>query len=154
MRVEQSKFTIKKIIEELEKRPTFYQKKKFLKEHNFKIYQGYSRAVIQVSKHKVLKIAKDNEDVFQNRQEVENWVYGTKKQRKYLATIYSYDNNYKWLLMEKVKPCKRSTSEKLIRENNNLHNIFWHELDADPWETVRQCGFNKRGKLKVYDYGY
>jgi hypothetical protein len=146
--------TVKNLITEIYKHPTWLRKKLFLRTYGFKIYEGTGRATIYLSKSRVLKISKNDFGKDQNKKEIRNWSTANKRQRSFLATIFKYDDNCEWIIAEKITPCRRGNSIKLVKKNQNLYAIIFNEINVDPWDTYKQCGFNSKKKFKVYDYGY
>lgn len=107
--------------------------------------EGDARIVFSVGGDEafVLKVAKTRGLVEQNKNEVLNWQYISKigKETIPLAEVVAWAPDYSWILMERVDTIR-------------LHSKSWFAL---PYLyrsiDLGQCGKDKSGKIKFYDYG-
>lgn len=87
--------------------------------HLPRLGRGSNRTVFGWKADKVIKIANQQENVQQNKREVEQYCNNSNLQ-PFLSTIYDYDkDNFFWLVSEDVQ---------VIADNKQLKNKFFSEI--------------------------
>ena len=142
---------------------------------------GSARAVYLIDSSKVLKHAMNAKGIAQNQAELE--AYTNPKVKPIVAQIYDYDNNFKWLISELVKPMQSfaefeelsgvdfpwfrnqlwSIQDKTIAPETfekspmlrQVASLIKHEksMVADMQE-MEHWGKTSDGRLVLLDYGY
>lgn len=112
--------------------------------------RGTARVVIPMG-HYVLKVAFNEKGRQQNRVEYDVYRYSKSSTKKYLARIYDCDQNYEWLIVEKLDKARRRQKglrlpNEVVRE---LTEILYYTN-----ESLVQYGTSKSGRKKIYDYGF
>ena len=112
--------------------------------------RGSARLAVSMGRY-VLKVAFNEKGRQQNRVEYDVYRYSTSLTRKYLARIYDYDQNYEWLIAERLDQTrKRQKYLSLPDEVRSELRDMLHYVQ----ESLVQYGISRSGRKKIYDYGF
>lgn len=114
-----------------------------------KKYQGCARITIVINDRWVLKVAKNDEGIRQNKNEINIWNEATKNERNFLCRVRDYCQNNLWLIQERIIKKKRRHYEK----TRELMKNFYLDRLIDSYSDCNQIGYTINNKLKIYDYG-
>lgn len=112
--------------------------------------RGTARVVIPMG-HYVLKVAFNEKGRQQNRVEHNIYWDSTSLTRKYLARIYDYDQNYEWLIAERLDQARKRQKYLSLPDEvrSELRDMLYYVQ-----ESLIQYGTSKSGRKKIYDYGF
>lgn len=121
-------------IEEFKRLKSFKKRVDMLRYANFirRISSGSARIAYDIGNGKVLKLAYNKKGILQNEFEIDSYYNSKSLNREdILAKIYDYDENYNWLIMEKVKPVRISYfREKTgIQKLDDLYKYLYSEVN-------------------------
>lgn len=92
------------------------------------IGQGSARTVFALDNNRVLKIAKNNDGIVQNENEVNIGFHALANGSRVLAEIYDFDRTgFKWLVMERVR---EMSMEDFAKQTGVSVDIFQFLLDC------------------------
>lgn len=146
------------------------QARHYAEERLQQIGDASSREALVLTSKTVLKIARSNRGVVQNKFEIEQF---EKLKHLPITKIFKHDTDGGWLVSELVKPIKNEKQFKSItgffedeaynaiedEDNQNEFVKLLRKLEAaglDPAEfcIAEQWGINADGELRLLDYGY
>ncbi len=97
----------------------------YARQHLLHLDQGSARNVFALDGDKVLKIAKNQEGIYQNKNEIDVFLAS---KSPVITTIYDYDKeHYKWIVAERLK---MMTDEEFLRLTGIPLRVFGIAIDA------------------------
>ncbi|MGC5772474.1 hypothetical protein [Paenibacillus pabuli] len=119
---------------------------------------GSTRQVYDLGNDKILKLAVNNKGLQCNKSEVLTYLVAPAMLRKNLGYIFSYEENYQWLIMKKYTLTlpQNDTSLKKVRR---LQQLF-RDHGLTPRDILRKSGpnynnlrINNKNQIVIIDYG-
>jgi len=121
-----------------------------------KKYQGSSRIVYAINDNWVIKVAKNEDGLAQNRKEVEIYAMASFYERRFLCEIKQSAPDFTWIVQKRVVKKLRKYNHMTEKIGDILYNncVFVFSNFACVRDNA-QIGFVKNKKTpKFYDYGY
>lgn len=107
---------------------------------------GCTRRVYAIDDSTVLKVAFNDSGKAQSLRE--NELYKQDEYKPYLAGIIAYNENKGEITMERLYDCCY-----MRKDNKVVQEYFPSKLIEKTRSNVIQVGYDKKGKLKIFDYG-
>ena len=106
---------------------SFAARKRYADQHLNKLGGGTGRLVYIIDDETVLKLAKNNKGVAQNKAEIQQW----NENDHVTAKVYEYHKDYLWLEMEKARKARVADFRKIVGlDFKNIGNalLYRHTL--------------------------
>lgn len=128
------------IINELDGISSIKNRLKFAKEKLKLIGSGSARIVFALERDKVLKIAKDERGIEQNKVEINI----SKEKNKLFTGIFDYADDLSWIVAEYALPCKASDFKKIygITHEDLYAFLYCLEFNIKPGTSARRVNDN------------
>lgn len=94
---------------------SFKNKIQYASTHLPKLGAGSSRIVYDLGNDKVLKLAKNTKGIAQNEHEYD--VSRSYDHLNVVPAVYDFDENYSWIVFDKIRPAKKSDIQQIIGVN-------------------------------------
>lgn len=121
-----------------------------------KKYQGSSRIVYAINDNWVIKVAKNEDGLIQNKKEVIVYATASSYERRFLCEIKLSAPDFTWIIQRRVVRKLRKYNNMTEKIGSILYNrceyVFFN---SGCLRDSAQIGFIKNKKTpKFYDYGY
>lgn len=131
--------------------PTFKQRVEYCKNRLERVGEGTSRIAFRVDDEKVLKIAKNNKGISQNRSEAD-W---SRNNYDVFAKIFEADtNNYTWIEMELTRRPTSQEFKNLMGISIKDMNDFFYAVESQYNNRMIRWGDKSKGDLILKNYVY
>lgn len=153
----------------------FIQRKDFAKKKFLLLNKGSGRLVFQIGDEYILKLAKNNKGIAQNKTEIK--ISNSGKYKNIIANIFEYDDNGFYLIQQKAKPINDTIFKELtgLQLEGFLYSIRFNREWDKKWngynfynevkELINEFGLDRfdianetswgviNGKVIIVDYG-